>query len=159
MKPLFALVAVLALASSLKGFQAGGTPQTAPAPPAGKTAEQQKTDQSQCIEWAKQQAGLSQPNAQQPAANTGSENAGAAPANSGAAPASQGGAAANPGTATANQGAAAKPTDNAVQSATSSALNEAGSKLGLNGLANSKLTGLAKEAYTQCMQKKGYTAK
>src|SRR5215472_11515723 len=136
MKHLFAFIAVLALAGTLQGLQTGNAPQAAPAAPAGKTAEQQKTDQSQCIQWAKQQAGLSQPGAQQPAASSGSEKAGAAPANQSAAPA--------------NQAPAAKPTDNAVQSATSSAINQAESKLGLGGVANSKVTELAKEAYAQC---------
>jgi len=159
MKHLFAFIAVLALAGTLQGLQTGNAPQAAPAAPAGKTAEQQKTDQSQCIQWAKQQAGLSQPGAQQPAASSGSEKAGAAPANQGAAPASQGAAPANQSAAPANQAPAAKPTDNAVQSATSSAINQAESKLGLGGVANSKVTELAKEAYAQCMQKKGYQTK
>jgi quinoprotein glucose dehydrogenase len=165
MKHLFVLIAVLALAGTLKSLQAGSAPQTAPAAPAGKTAEQQKTDESQCIKWAKQQAGLSQPDAQQPAATSGSEKAGAAPANQGAAPANQGAAPANQGAAPANQAAApAKPADNAGQSSTasgitSSAINEAESKLGLGGAANSKITELAKDAYAQCMEKKGYKAK
>ncbi|HKD82141.1 MAG TPA: hypothetical protein VKH81_20790 [Candidatus Angelobacter sp.] len=164
MKHLFAFIVVLALAGTLKGLQAGSAPQTAPAAPAapvappGKTADQQKADQSQCIKWAKQQAGLSQPDAQQPAAAGGNTQAGAAAANQGTAPANQGAAAANQA-APANQGAAAKPTDNAVQSATSSAVNEAESKLGLSGAANSKLTQLAKDAYAQCMEKKGYKTK
>jgi hypothetical protein len=166
MKHLFAFIAVLALAGTLRSFQTGSAPQTAPAAPAGKTAEQQKSDESECIKWAKQQAGLSQPDAQQPAATNGSQNAGAAAANQGAAAASQGTAPANQSAAPANQGAApanqaatGKSTDNAVQSATSSAINEAESKLGLGGVANSKVTELAKEAYSQCMQKKGYKTK
>lgn len=152
MKHLFAFIAVLALACTLQSLQTGSAPQAAPAAPAGKTSEQQKTDQSECIKWAKQQAGLSQPETQQPAAASGSQNAGAAAAN-------QGTTTANQGAAPANQGAAAKPTDNAVQSATSSAINQAESKLGLGGVANSKVTELAKEAYAQCMQKKGYKTK
>src|SRR4029077_18269391 len=142
MKQMFALIAILALSGSLKSFQAGSAPQNAPAAPAGKTAEQQKADQSGCIEWAKQQAGLSHPDAKQPAATSGSEKTGAAPANQGA--------------AQANQGAATKPADNAGQSnspsgITSSAINAAESKLGISGAANSKVTQLAKDAYAECM--------
>jgi hypothetical protein len=166
MKHLFTFIAVLALAGTLQSFQTGSAPQTAPAAPAGKTAEQQKSDESECIKWAKQQAGLSQPDAQQPAAANGNTNTGAAPANQGAAPANQSAAPANQGTTTANQGSApasqsatGKTADNAVQSATSSAINEAESKLGLGGVASSKVTELAKEAYAQCMQKKGYKTK
>jgi len=150
MKQMFALIAILALSGSLKSFQAGSAPQNAPAAPAGKTAEQQKADQSGCIEWAKQQAGLSHPDAKQPAATSGSEKTGAAPANQGA--------------AQANQGAATKPADNAGQSnslsgITSSAINATESKLGISGAANSKVTQLAKDAYAECMQKKGYKTK
>ena len=157
MKQMFALIAILALSGSLKSFQAGSAPQNAPAAPAGKTAEQQKADQSGCIEWAKQQAGLSHPDAKQPAATSGSEKTGAAPANPGAAPANQ-------GAPQANQGAATKPADNAGQSnslsgITSSAINAAESKLGISGAANSKVTQLAKDAYAECMQKKGYKTK
>ena len=152
MKHLFVPIAVFALAGTLRAYQAGSSPQTAPAAPAGKTAEQQKSDESECMKWAKQQAGLSQPDAQQPAATTGGEKAGTAPTNQGAAPANQ-------GAAPANQGATAKPADNAGQSGTSSAVTGAASQLGLGGAANSKVAQLAKEAYTQCMQKKGYKTK
>jgi len=152
MKHLFVLITLLSLAGTLTGFQASNAPQTAPAAPADKTAEQKKADESECIKWAKQQAGLSQPDAQQPAATGGGEKAGAAPANQGAAPANQ-------GAASANQGAAAKPADNAGQSSTSSAITGAASQLGLGGAMNSKVTQLVKDEYAQCMAKKGHPVK
>jgi len=145
MKHLFVLITLLTLAGTLTGLQAGNAPQTAPGAPAGKTAEQKKADESECIKWAKQQAGLGQPDAQQPAATGGAEKAGAAPANQGGVPATQ--------------GAAAKPADNAGQSSSSSAITGAASQLGLGGAMNPKVTQLVKDAYAQCMQKKGHKVK
>src|SRR5262249_16952587 len=65
---LLSLMSVLALAGILRA-QAGSTPQTPATPPPGTSTEQKKADESQCMKWAKQQAGLTQPeSAQQPSA-------------------------------------------------------------------------------------------
>lgn len=145
---ILAVPLVLALASSVYGFQAGaaGTTQAPTAAQPGQGAStQQKKDQSECMHWAKQQAGLEQAdNSQQPAASGGAAQQGA------------------PAAGQAGQNPPAKPADNSAQSSANSALsgaaqNMAGSAVG--GAMNSKAAEVVKEAYANCMQKKGYSKK
>lgn len=130
-----ALIIVFALFGNRGWAQAGAPAQTAPA---AKSA-QQKQDQSECMKWAKQQAGLSESSSSQQPSSTGTgDNAGAAP----------------------DKSAATQPPDNSSQSNPTSGLPGAvGGVPGMGGAANSKVSQLVKDAYTNCMQKKGYKTK
>jgi hypothetical protein len=133
------LILMLALAGSVYGFQAGGSTQP---PPAAQPSAQQKQAESECMHWAKQQAGLEQPGSSQQPAASGSPDQQSA--------------------ATANQNPPAKPADNSPQPSGASGMAGAASSMAGNlggGAMNSKAAGLVKEAYTKCMKKKGYNPK
>lgn len=138
------LIAIL-LATSLPAFQAANTAQPAPAQ-AGQPSTQKAKAQSECMEWAKQQVGLSKPSNSQQAASTADANktGTAAPSNG----------------AAANNGTAAQPAANASQATSGSAMTGAAEQLaGSMGVANTQMTQLVENAYTKCMHKKGYKTK
>jgi len=137
----FAPTILLVLVTSLQAFQAGNAQQSQAPAQAGQPTTQQAKDKSECMEWAKQQAGLGQSGSSQQAPSTG--------------------AADKAGAAAPTSGAAAKPADNASQASSASSMAGAAEQMAgsMGGAANAKVTQLAKDAYTKCMQKKGYKTK
>lgn len=138
-RSIFALT-LLSLVSSIIWAQADAPPQSSPGAQPDQSNAQQKQDQSECMKWAKQQAGLDQSgSSQQPSTSGNANEPGAAP----------------------DKSTATKPADNSSQAdATSGVAGAAGSMAGsLGGAANSKTAQLVKQAYTNCMEKKGYKIK
>ncbi|HEX2329441.1 MAG TPA: hypothetical protein VHN74_12020 [Candidatus Angelobacter sp.] len=131
----------LLLASTACGAQAGSS---APSQAGGASPEKQKAE-SECMKWAKQQAGIEQAQGAQ-----GSAQGETAETKGGAQGAEKG----------ADQSAQQSAQQGSQQTAASGLSGAAASAAGsLGGATNSKAAEIVKEAYTKCMQKKGFSTK
>lgn len=136
----FAPMIALLLVVSVEAFQANNNAQSSAPAQAGQPTTQKAKAQSACMEWAKEQVGLSQSSNSQQASTGAADKTGAAPA--------------------ANT-AAAQPASNASPAGSGSSMAAAAEQLGgsMGGAANSKMTQLVENAYSKCMHKKGYQTK
>lgn len=137
MKRLISVLNLLLLASSIMWAQTGAPAQSAPSAQPGQA--QQKQDQSECMKWAKQQVGLDQSSSsQQPSSSANANEPGAVP----------------------DKNTKQTADNNSQSNATSGAADAVSGMAGsLGGAANSKTTQLLKQAYSHCMEKKGYKIK
>src|SRR5215470_17686278 len=125
---ILALMLMLLLAGNLYAQQAAQNQSSTPAQPGGATAGKQKAE-SECMTWAKQQAGLEKSGSSQPSQPSSTDKQGAA---------------------TPDKNAGTTPPDKNAQSNTAAGLADTAAQMAGSaaGGATSKVSDMVKEAYS-----------